>query len=43
LRTFTLEGRACFYASRITPVTPVLLPFGISAAPLEVLSRFEVR
>jgi 4-amino-4-deoxy-L-arabinose transferase-like glycosyltransferase len=43
LRTFTLGGRACFYASMMPGPTPVLLPFGISAAPLEVLSRFEVR
>ena len=44
LRTFTAEGRACFYSSWISPGrSPVVLPFGLSRAPLEVLTRFEVR
>jgi 4-amino-4-deoxy-L-arabinose transferase-like glycosyltransferase len=43
LRTFTLGGRACFYASMMPGPTLVLLPFGIAAAPLEILSRFEAR
>jgi hypothetical protein len=43
LRTLTLGGRGCFYGSMLPGPTPVLLPFGISALPLEVLSRFEVR
>ena len=43
LRTVTLEGRACFYANWIAPrTTPVLLPFGFSNGPHEVLTRLEV-
>ncbi len=43
LRTFTAEGRACFYSNILAPgPTMVWLPFGFSAGPLEVLTRWEV-
>jgi len=43
LRTFTVEGRGCFYASLLAPgPTAVWLPFGFSSAPLETLTRWEV-
>ena len=44
LRTFTSEGRACFYADALAPgPTPIWLPYGISTAPLETITRVEVQ
>jgi hypothetical protein len=44
LRTFSVEGRGCFYSDRVAPAnTAVWLPFAFSSAPLETVQRWRVR
>ncbi len=43
LRTFSVKGKACFYANMLSPgPIPVLLPYTVSSGPLERLVRYEV-